>query len=40
MARTVRRVEVAAMSQGSSGEAATAVTQAGDRVRDALRTVA
>jgi hemerythrin superfamily protein len=40
MARTVRRAEGAAMSQGSSDDAATAVTETGDRMRDALRTVA
>jgi hemerythrin superfamily protein len=40
MARTVRQAEGAAMSQGSSDDAAAAVTEAGDRVRDALRTVA
>jgi hemerythrin superfamily protein len=40
MARTVRRAEGAAMSLGSSDDAAAAVTETADRVRDALRTVA
>jgi hypothetical protein len=40
MARMVRRAEGAAMSQENSDDAAAAVTEAGDRVRDALRTVA
>jgi hypothetical protein len=40
MARTARRAEDAATGQGSTDDAATAVTEAGDHVRDALRTVA
>jgi hypothetical protein len=40
MARAVGRAEGAAMSQGSSDDAATAVMKAGDRVHEALRTVA
>jgi hemerythrin superfamily protein len=40
MARTVRRTEGAAMTQGNSDRVATAVSETADRVRDALRTVA